>query len=135
VSGSVLDDSVSTRVLLINEGRSLNLKQLHVQYWVKLDPYEPLECLCDAAICTAATLGSWRSGRREANTCLEYSFPGFSLATGKSIELSFHCSYVDRSPIDETTHYSYPFGALAGDDLDTVTVVYEGQVIWGIEPQ
>jgi len=39
------------------------------------------------------------------------------------------------SDIDESTHYSYPFGYAASDPLPNVVVVYRSKVVWGTLPE
>ncbi len=136
-TGTTTDSTIATVVRLENNtNTSLPLGPVSVSYWANMAINKQIECFCDTPICTAAKVGTFRTSRRGTNTCIEYTFtPGYSVDSGKSIQLVFNCHYVDDSPIDETTHYSEPYRLEAGDEMPHVTVEIGTVVAWGVEPQ
>jgi hypothetical protein len=135
-TGTTTDSTIATVVRLENKtNTSLPLGAVSVSYWAYMS-MKQIECFCDTAICTAAKVGTFRTSRRGTNTCIEYTFTaGYSLDSGKAIQLVFNCHYTDDSPIDETTHYSQPYRLEAGDEMPNVTVEIGTVVAWGVEPQ
>jgi hypothetical protein len=135
-TGTTTDSTIATVVRLENKtNTSLPLGAVSVSYWAYMS-MKQIECFCDTAICTAAKVGTFRTSRRGTNTCIEYTFTtGYSLDSGKSIQLVFNCHYIDDSLIDETTHYSQPYRLEAGDEMPNVTVEIGTVVAWGVEPQ
>lgn len=134
--GMPTDDTVETMIMLENKsGAALALKDLQVQYFIKMDPLARMTCHCVDSICTMSTVGTIRTIYRTANAFISWTFPSFTLQDGRTVSLYIDCSMDDGSAIDESTHYSYPFGYEPGDPLPTVVVMYRAQRVWGELPQ
>ncbi len=139
IAGTSTDDSVHVLVRLENRSATdpFPLKDVEVVYWGMMATIKSIACLCDSPICGAATVGTFRSAHNQANCGFIYHFPGFELQPAKSVVLSWNCHYTDFTTIDESTHYSYPFGLQPGDEMPRVTVVNKAkqELLWGILPE
>ena len=136
VYGSATDNSVETMIVLENKsGAVLTLKDLEIQYYIKLAPLAKMTCECVDTVCNQSTVGTVRTIYRAANAFISWSFPTFTLGDGRTVSLYISCKMDDKSDIDESTHYSYPFGYAAGDPLPNVVVVYRGKLAWGVRPE
>jgi hypothetical protein len=128
------DDEINTIVALENLGtESFPLAGVEVRYWAKM-AFSPVECSCLTAVCNASAVGAFRTGRAEANTCISFALPSGRLAAGRSLSIDFVCRHTNGIAIDETSHYSYPTGLHAGDEIPRVTVSFGSKLIWGVEP-
>lgn len=134
--GSATDESIETMLVLENKsGAVLTLKDLEIQYFIRLAPTDKLVCECIDAICNQSHVGTVRTIYRAANAFISWSFPTFSMNDGRTISLYLSCHMDNGSNIDESTHYSYPFGYAASDPLPNVVVVYRSKVVWGTLPE
>jgi hypothetical protein len=138
VVGTPKDDTLQTWIRVENRsGKAIPLKNIEIEYWGKMDTAKSVECVCTSNICGAATVGTFRSAHAQANCGFIYLFGGFELAAGKSMLIDWNCHYSDWSPIDETTHYSYPFNMVKGEEMPRVTVQDRSamKLLWGVLPE
>ena len=136
IYGSSTDNSVETMIYLENKsGAVLTLKDLEIQYYIHLAPLAKMTCECVDTVCNQSTVGTVRTIYRAANAFISWSFPTFTLGDGRQVSLYISCKMEDKSDIDESTHYSYPFGYAPGDPLPNVVVVYRGKLAWGVRPE
>jgi hypothetical protein len=134
--GSAMDQSIETMLILENKsGATVALKDLQLQYYIKLEPLKTMTCQCVDSICTMSTVGTVRTIYRAANAYVSWTFPGLELKDTRSVSLYISCKMDDGSPISELSHYSYPFGYEPGDPLPNVVVVYRSKVVWGTVPE
>lgn len=134
--GTAMDQSIETMLYLENKsGATVALKDLQLQYYIKLDPVKTMTCQCVDSICTMSTVGTVRTIYRTANAYVSWTFPGLELLDARRVSLYISCKMDDGSPISELSHYSYPFGYEPGDPLPRVVVVYRSKVVWGTVPE
>lgn len=139
LAGTPSDTTVQVMVRLENRSQTdvFPLKDIEVTYWGTMATIKSITCICDTTVCGAATVGTFRTSHGQANCGFIYRFPGFELQPAKSIVLSWNCHYSDWTAIDESTHYSYPFGMTQGDPMPRVTVIDKAKqvVLWGVLPE
>jgi endoglucanase len=124
---------------LTNTGSSpMTLTDITMHYWYTADSPQPQEVDCDYATVDCANvhtaLVQMSSPRPRADTYLEVSFTGGTLAAGATIEVKLRVHHIDWSNYDQSNDYSFVADATNYSLAQRIGLYYKGTLLSGSEP-
>lgn len=140
--GMPQNNQVKPHLKLENKGSTdVNLADVTVRYWYTTGSGQAQNFACDYVAISCSSITGKFVPVVPARTGASYYFEiGFTsaagmLAAGSSTgELQLRFNKLDWSNYDESDDYSYNAGAVSYTDNTKITVYYQGQLIWGVEP-
>mgnify|MGYP003639345044 FL=1 len=135
------NNAIKPQLKLINEADyGVALNRLSVRYWFTVEDFAPLNFYVDyARLGTSDVKGSFVAlddARDGANYYLEINFETNNVieALGNSGEIKTRIAKSDWTDFDETNDHSYSnFNQYV--ETDKITVYWDGELIWGEEPE
>ena len=137
---SATDDSIQPFLQIRNNNQTVALSDLTLRYWYHTETAVSELFHCDyATIGCGGLTGSFGTLNDVAGTNRYFEL-GFAadagyLYGGKQIDdLMLRFNQSNHAPYDEMTHYSRPATPETYTEWETITLYYQGNLVWGIEP-
>lgn len=132
-------NQIQPELQLINtSSSSLDLTGVTIRYWYTANSTQQQDVACDYATVDCAnvqtTLGQMSPTRPTADTYLEVSFTGGTLATNATIQIQLRIHRSDWSNYDQTNDYSFIADATTYGANPHIGLYYKGALISGNEP-
>ncbi|MDP5275783.1 glycoside hydrolase family 6 protein [Chengkuizengella axinellae] len=136
------DNQFKPHFNIVNIGtEDIALSDLTIRYYYTLEGNQSEQFNCDYATVGCENVnGTYHqigSATSEADHYMEISFTagaGSISAGGQSGEVQTRTNKADWSNYDETNDYSFDASITSFNDWDHMTLNYNGQLVWGIEP-
>ena len=137
---SATDDSVQPFLQIHNNKQTVALSDLTLRYWYHTETAVSELFHCDyATIGCGGLIGSFGSLNDVVGTNRYFEL-GFAADAGylyggtQIDDLMLRFNQTNHAPYDETTHYSRPTTSETYTEWETITLYYQGNLVWGIEP-
>ncbi|MDP5275784.1 cellulose binding domain-containing protein [Chengkuizengella sp. 2205SS18-9] len=136
------DNQFKPHFNIVNNGsEDIALSDLTIRYYYTLDGNQSEQFNCDYATIGCENVNGTHyqmaSSTAEADHYMEITFTagaGTISAGEQSGEIQTRTNKADWSNYDETNDYSFDASITSFTDWDDVTLYYNGQLVWGIEP-
>lgn len=136
---SAQSNQIQPALQLTNSGSSpIALTDVTLRYWYTADSSQAQEVACDYVTVGCQNVQSklvkMDTLRKGADTYLEISFTGGTLAAGANLEIKLRIHKSDWSNYNQSTDYSFAAGTGSYSPNQQIGVYYKGRLISGREP-